>query len=81
MDDHHYVDGVNCPREGKVIKECLESNPKKQRVWFLRPKNDSGSCLFDESRDYSTMLDYSKENEQEIVRKIEERLMNDREEQ
>lgn len=72
LDDSHYCDGDNCPREASVIQEELKKYPDayRQHVWFLRPKNDTGSVLFNHEEDFSRMLDYSEENIRDIVEAI-----------
>ena len=72
LDDKYYTDGDICPKEAEVIKKKMndETNEYSQRVWFLRPKNDIGSCLFDAERDYSTMMDFSDENIQDIIESV-----------
>ena len=79
LDDNHYCDGDNCPREASVIKEQLQKYPEtlKQHVWFLRPKNDKGSKLFNPDKDFSRMLDYTEENIKEIVDAIVRVIMED----
>ena len=72
LDDSHYNDGNNCPREATVIKRQLQEFPEsyKQHIWFLRPKNDTGSNLFNQEEDFSIMMDYSDGNIIEIAETI-----------
>ena len=77
LDDKHYCDGDNCPREASVIRERLKEEKYKQHIWFLRPKNDMGGKLFDPNKDFSAMMDYSEENIQDIVDRIKRVILND----
>lgn len=72
LDDEKYNTGEACPREAEVIKEKLNNKTNKysQKVWFLRPKNDTGSFLFNAETDYSTLMDYTDENIQNIIESI-----------
>ena len=72
LDDSHYNDGNNCPKEATVIKRQLQefSESYKQHIWFLRPKNDTGSNLFNQEEDFSIMMDYSDGNIIEIAETI-----------
>lgn len=78
LDDHYYTDGDSCLKEKEVIKKKLDnsSNEYSQRVWFLRPKNDTSSCLFDNERDYSTLIDFTDENIQAIIDSISRVIIN-----
>lgn len=79
LDDSHYCDGENCPREASVIQEQVKAHQEvyKQHVWFLRPKNDSGSILFNKEEDFSIKMDCSEKNIQEIVETISRVVVTD----
>lgn len=77
LDDSHYTDGDNCPKECDTIREEIDGSNLK-RAWFITPKNGTGTIA--RNTDYHDVLEYSSDsvenNAANIIRAIEELTRN-----
>lgn len=77
LDDKHYDDGENCPKEADVIIKKRNREEYRQHIWYLRPINDRSSSIFNREEDFCEKLDYDEKTIKRIADMIKRIIYRD----
>lgn len=72
LDDDIYDQKKCCDREGKIIEDKILKGIEAQHVWFVSPDNGKHCSLYNDDRDFATLL--RRQNGEDIAKTIIEEI-------
>lgn len=72
LDDDKYDQKKCCDREGKIIEDKILKGIEAQHVWFVSPDNGKHCSLYNDDRDFATLL--RRQNGEDIAKTIIEEI-------